>query len=146
MKKVRLLLVMLWLIIIFLFSSSTGTQSNSKSKELINKGIIIYEKITNTNVDNKVIINKLNYPLRKLAHYTIFLILGIFVYLYVKSTKISNKVLISIIICLICASFDETHQIFTGGRTPKVLDVLIDTLGSITSIAFLYFKNRKIYN
>lgn len=126
-----------------MFSSSTGTDSNGKSKELINKGIIVYEKITNTDVNNKVIINKLNYPLRKLAHYTVFLILGIFVYLYLSSLNINNKVYISIFICLLCASFDETHQIFTGGRTPKILDVFIDTLGSITSIIFLHFLQNK---
>ena len=82
MKKIKLLLVIIWLVIIFLFSSSSGTSSNSLSKGIINKGIVVYEKITNTDVNNKLIIKKLNYPIRKLAHYSIFFILGILVYLF----------------------------------------------------------------
>lgn len=143
MKKIKLLLVIIWLVIIFLFSSSSGTSSNSLSKGIINKGIVVYEKITNTDVNNKLIIKKLNYPIRKLAHYSIFFILGILVYLFLLTTNIDNKVLFSIFICILCALLDETHQIYTSGRTPKILDIFIDSFGSISSISILYFKNKK---
>lgn len=143
MKKLKLLLVIVWLVIIFLFSSSTGNSSNGLSKGIINKGIIIYEKVTNTDVNNKLIIKKLNYPIRKLAHYSIFFILGILVYLFLLTTNIDNKVLISIFICVFCALLDETHQIYTSGRTPKILDIFIDSFGSISSISILYLKNKK---
>lgn len=141
-RIIYFIFIILCLLLIFIFSSSNGKESNGFSKGLINKGIILYERITNTNIDNKVIITKLNYPIRKLAHFTIFLILGIFVYLYISTTNINNKVSISILICLICACIDETHQMFTFERTPKVLDVFIDTLGSMTAIIILNYKAK----
>lgn len=138
MKKrlVFLGLIIIWLTIIFLFSSNSGSESNYKSKSFINKGITIYEKVTNTNVNNKLVIKKLNYPIRKLAHFTIFLILGIFVYLFINTFEMSNKLILSIFLCLFFAIFDELHQILVDDRTPQILDIFIDLFGSITSIYF----------
>lgn len=139
-KAIYLILITICLITIFLFSSKNAKESNSTSKNLISQGIIIYEKITNTNIDNKIVVKKLNYPVRKIAHFTIFLILGIFIYSFIAETKIDKKVLLSIILCLTCAIFDEIHQIFSLNRTPQILDIIIDVLGSITSITILNKK------
>ena len=38
------------------------------------------------------------------------------------------------VICIIYVSLDETHQLFIYGRTAQVLDVLIDSVGSLISI------------
>lgn len=147
MKKrlIFLSLIIIWLIVIFLFSSNNGSESNYKSKSLINKGIIIYEKITNKDVNNKLIIKKLNYPIRKFAHFIIFLVLGIFIYLYINTYKINNKLILSIFLCLIFAIFDEIHQIHVISRTPQILDIFIDLCGSITSVSFLnLFELKKL--
>lgn len=143
-KIIYLICIILCLITIFMFSSKDSDESNHTSKTLINTGVNTYEKVTKKDVNNKKVVKTLNYPVRKCAHYTIYLILGIFVYLYIGITNINNKVLISIVFCLICAIFDETHQMFTG-RTSKVLDVVIDTCGSITSILILNCKNKTRY-
>ena len=139
-KTIYLFLTITCLITIFLFSSKSANEPNSTSKNLINQGIIIYEKITNTNIDNKIVVEKINYPVRKVAHFTIFLILGIFIYSFIAETKIDKKVLLSIILCLTCAILDETHQIFSLNRTPQILDIIIDALGSIISISILNKK------
>ena len=141
-KIIYLICIILCLITIFIFSSKDSNESNHTSKSLINKSVDTYETVTKKDVDNKKVVNTLNYPVRKLAHFSIYLLLGIFVYLFMNTTKINNRVIISIIFCLICAIFDETHQLFTG-RTSKVLDVLIDTLGSSTSILILKYKTSR---
>lgn len=141
-KIIYLICIVLCLITIFMFSSEDSKESNNTSKEIIDKSVTTYENVTKKDVDNKKVVKTLNYPVRKCAHYTIYLILGIFVYLYMSTTKLDNKVIISIVFCLICAIFDETHQMFTG-RTSKVLDVLIDTLGSSTSILILSKTSKK---
>ena len=41
------------------------------------------------------------------------------------------------VICIIYASLDETHQLFVYGRTVQVLDVLIDSVGSLISILII---------
>ena len=141
-KIIYLICIILCLITIFMLSSQNSKESNGVSKTLINTGVNTYENVTKKDVNNKKVIKTLNYPVRKCAHFTIYLILGIFVYLFINTTNMNNKVIISIVFCLICAIFDETHQMFTG-RTPKILDVLIDTIGSSTSILIMNYKNKK---
>lgn len=135
MKKIiYLLFILLILSSIFFFSSKNSTESNGLSKKLINNTINIIENITNKDLNNKEIVNTLNYPIRKLAHFTIFLLLGISIFLFINTFNINKKILISILICVVCASLDEFHQVFSLGRSPLLLDILIDSLGSITGI------------
>lgn len=133
-KIIYFVLTLLCFLLIFYFSSKTGKESNSTSKALINNIINIYESISNIDLDNENIIKLLNYPVRKLAHFTIFLIFGVFSSLFIKSTNLNKKIKISLIICLFVAIFDEAHQLFSMNRTSKLLDILIDFLGSCTGI------------
>lgn len=142
-KIIYILLIIFWLTVIFIFSSNNASESNGLSKGLIGRGIKIYEKITNKSVNTKKIVKKLNYPVRKVAHYSVFFVLGIFIYLFISTTKINHKFILSLLICILCACFDEIHQIFTFGRTAKVFDVFIDTLGSLTSILILKKRSDK---
>ena len=144
-RIICLILIVIWLSVIFVFSSGTGNSSNSLSKRLINKSILVYEKISGNDVNNEVIIKKLNYSIRKVAHFTIFLVLGIFIYLFINTFDISHKMLISILLSLSFAILDETHQLFVYERTSKIIDIFIDTLGSITSCSILniiYYKKH----
>ena len=135
-KLIYLLLIIFWLLAIFRLSSNNSNESNSLSKSLIDKGIVVYESVSGNNVDHEIIIKKLNYPVRKLAHFTIFLILGLFVYLFILGTNLEKKVIVSVLICFMCAVLDEFHQSFTG-RTPLFMDVLIDVSGSFFGIFLL---------
>ena len=69
-KKVIIysIVVLLFLIMIFIFSASNATNSNNLSKGILNRIICFYEKITHKDVYNELVIIKLNYPFRKLAH------------------------------------------------------------------------------
>ena len=144
MKKIiYLLLVILCLSSIFFFSSKSSNESNSTSKKLIKNTITMIENITHKDLNKRELVYKLNYPVRKLAHFTIFMILGIFLYLFINTFNIPHKVIISIIICIICAIFDEFHQIFSLGRSPLLQDIIIDSFGSITGITIISrFKQR----
>jgi len=51
----------------------------------------------------------------------------------------NKSILISIIICIIYATSDEIHQLFVPGRSCQLLDILIDTIGSVIGI-YLYKK------
>ena len=148
MKKIiiYILLALLCMITIFCFSSKNTMESNSTSKNLIRYSVKVYEKVTNKEVDEEKVITKLNYPIRKLAHFSIYFLLGIFVYSIFSCTKVNHKLLLSMFICIIYASLDETHQLFVYGRTAQVLDVLIDSVGSLISMLIIkVIKNRKKY-
>lgn len=137
--------IIVCMILIFTFSSKNSHSSNSTSKNLIDWGITIYEKISHQHINHDRVIKKLNYPVRKLAHYSIYFLLGIFVYQIFLYSSFSYKVILSISICFVYAMFDEFHQLFVPGRTGQIRDVFIDTMGAMTSIFFFHFwENRKV--
>ncbi|OGS20592.1 MAG: hypothetical protein A2252_00920 [Elusimicrobia bacterium RIFOXYA2_FULL_39_19] len=87
--------------------------------------------------------------LRKLAHITEFGILFGLIYRALKrSTKwynqhnLSRLLFWSAFLSFIYAVSDEFHQLFIPGRTPAVLDVLIDSTGIL--IMFVIIKFRAI--
>lgn len=122
------------MVLIFLFSSKNSTSSNTTSKRIIDQGITIYEKVSKKEVDHQKMIEKLNYPVRKLAHYSIYFLLGFFSYQLLQYTKLKKKELYAILLCLLYAFLDEFHQLFVNGRTGQIKDVIIDIIGAITAI------------
>ncbi len=147
-KFIYLGLIIICFVSISFFSSADSKESNKTSKELIKKVITAYENITDKKLDKKDLVYKLNPVVRKIAHFTLFFILGITVILFIDSIGVVNKkVLISILICLIIALIDETHQLFTSGRTGRIFDIFVDTAGSICAILLiksLQFKKNLI--
>ncbi len=141
-KIIYILLIILCMTTIYLFSNKNSISSNNTSKKLVNSIVTVYESITNQKINRNQITNKLNYPIRKLAHYSVYFILGIFIYKLILLTKYRYKEAITLFLCLIYASLDECHQLYISGRTGQFSDVLIDTLGSLTAITFIYLLNK----
>ena len=143
-KAIYLILVLLTLSGIFLLSNQSSKDSNKISKYIVNKGVVLYTEVTKKQIDNKMI-DRLNYYVRKVAHFTEYFILGIFIYLLFNSFDSSNRLLYSLILCFVFALIDELHQKLTGYRDPRMMDVLIDTIGSATAFLVLIInKNRKL--
>lgn len=71
--------------------------------------------------------------LRKLAHFSLFALLGMSVFyaLCGHEIKITTAFLLGICICLIYAISDELHQGLVPGRAPQITDVFIDFSGSL---------------
>ncbi len=147
------ILVILWMIVIFMFSNVDSYHSNSTSKGAINKvvdkvdegavNVGIKDKPLNT-LEKQNIVNEINLPVRKIIHFTEYLILCL---LWINALRVSNikyKYIISILICIIYAFTDEYHQTFINGRTGQLLDVLIDSSGVIVG-SIIYYIGSKIF-
>lgn len=81
----------------------------------------------------------LSFIVRKLAHFTEYTLLGLFISLTAKEHYNKGQFLIRIfIIPLICgglyAASDEIHQRFVPGRSCELRDVLIDTCGVLLGV------------
>lgn len=81
--------------------------------------------------------------LRKFAHFIIFLFLGTFL---INALTVSNvtgwkAIFIALIVSFLYAVSDEAHQYFVPGRTPLVMDVIIDTAGAAVGIALYSLVN-----
>ena len=146
------ILVFIWLIVIYNFSAMNSIDSNNKSKNTINK--VIESTITKSNdlkiTDKhpsqnriKMIVEKLNAPLRKCMHLLEYFILAILLLRALKNSNIigTKQIIITLIFCFVCSLLDEYHQTFVLGRTGQFIDSLIDTFGSIFgTITYVYLK------
>lgn len=128
-------LVAIWMFLIFLMSSFDATESTNQSNFIVNIITNIF-KIEN--------IELLSFIIRKLAHFTEYLILGLLVANMFTKNNINNLYLISIILCIIYATSDEIHQLFVPGRACQLRDILIDSIGSITGVYLYKLINTKI--
>ena len=148
MKVVKICFLVLWMALIFSFSNQKDVDSSKVSDGFIDRTVVKIYKIFNENITKEKeneIIEKYTYPIRKLAHYTLYFILGILSFLVVKDYSINKKLIIySLLICFLYACSDEFHQLFIIGRSARVLDVMIDTFGSSCSISIFYIFNKKI--
>ena len=92
------------------------------------------------------LIEKLNKPLRKCMHASVYFVLSILIFNCLKTFKISGwkNVIIPIGIAFLYACTDEFHQLFIDGRTSQFTDVLIDTFGAILGVAMINVAIRII--
>ena len=134
-NKSSTILMLLWMFLIFLMSSFDATESANQSNFIVNIITDIF-KIEN--------IELLSFIIRKLAHFTEYLILGSLTINMLNKNDISKKYLLSILICIIYATSDEIHQIFVPGRACQIRDILIDSIGSITGVYLYKLINTKI--
>ena len=134
--------------VIFGFSSQNGTQSKGISTKVTDAILSFSDKYKEANAKEKTIIpTRANAVVRKIAHFTIYTILGVLLMGTMTKTKLKIKwrVLITLGAGIIYAVLDEFHQSFSPGRTPKITDVYIDTLGVLLGIVIILLI-REIYH
>ena len=145
-------LLVIWMIVIFMFSNETGEASKTRSDNVAKTTVNIVTKVTNKKVtkeEKKKMFKNTKVIVRKVAHFTLYFILGILVYVTLNSYGISKNILIySIGFCLIYAITDEVHQIFTADRSFQIFDIALDTSSATISNLIIYFirKNKKEKN
>ena len=149
------ILVIMWMAVIFMFSSMNSDNSSSVSKGLIGQTIKVSSEvgskiglIREVPDDEKMeeMVKSVHIPIRKLAHFTEYMILCFLLILALVVSKVSlkNVFWIAIGICFLYACSDEAHQLFINGRAGKFIDVLIDTCGGILGLFISYFGIKKV--
>lgn len=139
-KIIKHILLILWCLLIFFFSNENGEVSAGRSQSITNNTITAYEKVFDKEVKNrKKVHDNLEVVIRKTTHFGLYFILGVLTFLCLKEYNLDlrKQIIYSVIFCFLYAVSDEVHQIFTSDRGPRALDVLIDTLGSTTSITII---------
>lgn len=120
-------------ITIFIFSGQNGEISSKTSRGFTEKIINLLPISKNWNENEKQeIVEKSQTVIRKLAHFTIYTIAGIWMMAFANTydnATLKQKIIIVIAIGMLYAISDEFHQMFSDGRTPLIKDVGIDTLG-----------------
>lgn len=151
-KRILLLiLVLIGCITIFCFSEFSANDSSKQSRGVTYN---ILKVLNGNKLSEKELIKltkKINPVMRKIAHFSIYMILAIFTYMFIENLNIKSKsekerlrknILYTCIFCIIYAIFDEIHQIYVPGRTGKLIDVIIDTLGACMGITIILLNNK----
>ena len=128
-----------WLLLIFLFSSQSGADSSQLSGGIIE----FLEDLTHIPLSNEIC----SFMIRKLAHFTEYMVLGILTMnLWKQYGKLNKKQLFVIILfCVFYAITDEFHQMFIENRSGNLWDMTIDSLGSLFGIvSYLLFSKKSL--
>lgn len=138
-RIICLILIILNCITIFYFSHQISDNSSKQSSKIVEIISVIIPSIKNMEETNKTILKQevLTPIIRKMAHFSIYTVLGIFAINFtitLKDKKIYIKMIYALIFCFIYAITDEFHQRFIPGRSAEVRDVIIDTIGALTGI------------
>lgn len=149
-KYVKCIIAIICCIIIFSFSAVPATASTKQSKGLTYNVIKLLNGNKLSEKELTKLTKKVNPLVRKIAHFSIYMILAIVTYMFIEELNIKSKsekerlrknIIYTCIFCIIYAVFDEIHQIYVPGRTGKAIDVIIDTLGSCMGIVILLLNN-----
>ena len=149
MKKIfKLILVILWMSVIFSFSSQKAEDSSKLSDGLIIKVAKVFVDKDLSIEKQEELLDKYTKVVRKTAHFSIYLILGVLVANLLFEYNTNKKIILfSILICIIYSITDEFHQLFVPGRSGEITDVFIDSTGSTIVVLTYYYmiKSRFIY-
>jgi VanZ family protein len=77
---------------------------------------------------------RLRFGVSKFGHLAVFAVLGLLVANAVWQERVRRRGWWAFVLCALYAIIDEIHQALVPGRTPQVLDVLIDSVGALGGI------------
>lgn len=125
---ISIILTVATLIMIWRFSAQDSSETTALSGRLAWKVWRGLERVVEK-WGGELSLLKVEAVLRKLAHFGVFLLLGIgLTGIFVWQKRVPVWVIV-ILIGMACAMMDEFHQSFVPGRNPAIVDVVIDTVG-----------------
>ena len=148
-----LLLICLQLFFIFGFSAEDAQKSDETSQQVTEKiaKVVVddFEKLPEE--EQKEVIQRIDPPVRKIAHFTEFGVLGGLFFLLFLTFPMPMwlSCLFSTLSAALFGALDEWHQTFVPGRSGQIRDTLIDASGALLVssvlflLAFLLKTNRK---
>lgn len=141
-----------WMLVIFMFSAQTGEKSAKLSGGITERVLEVFVKdFAQMPAEQQLSMkDEVGFVVRKLAHYTEYLILGFLLMNLIRTydTSCRKGFLLSWGLGTLYAFSDELHQIFSEGRSPQLRDVCIDSAGVLTGtllvLLLMHFYRKTI--
>ena len=144
-----LILTILTAVMIFCFSAQDGEDSSALSGGLS----VAVAKIIKPGfdqlpiVEQESLLSSLGFIIRKIAHFSEFALLGVFLLLLFNALKMRWKAPLGWIAGTLYACTDELHQMAVSARGPTWQDVCIDSagvlFGVLLALALLWLRRRR---
>lgn len=151
-RGILIVLLIATFVRIFCFSSQDGEESSAVSRKVTTAVTQNVKKIQDLEYkERELALDKIETVIRKLAHFSIYTLVGILMMALMSTYDISKRkqIIVSILVGMMYASSDEIHQYFVPDRTALFTDVLIDTAGVCLGVLIVlmllqfYIKNCK---
>ncbi len=148
MKKwMKLLVLLLWMGLIFFFSAQPAPESEETSNLVAEIVYKIYSFIMagGVHLTSGEFMARYIQPIRKLAHFSEFMVLGILIFINIIEYRKRNVCLISFMLGCLYAVSDEIHQLFVENRYCSIYDMAIDSAGCLLGIILchLFYERWK---
>ena len=121
--------------VIFFMSSQPQAESEAASNLATEIIYVLYAYLfPASHIDLSLFFEKYGQFIRKLAHFSEFVLLGVLVYSNTKEYIRKRPFVCSLLFSALYAASDEIHQLFVQGRFCSAKDILIDTAGALCGI------------
>ncbi len=140
-RAILIILLILTFFQIFRFSNQNGEKSSGISRKITTAVTKNVKKIQELDKNKQEeVLGQIEKVIRKLAHFSIYMVVGILMMLLMNTYEIKkfDRIAISLITGIIYASSDEIHQLFIPGRSAMITDVIIDTLGVLVGCFWVF--------
>ena len=131
-------LVLLCMAFIFYKTAKPAQQSSQVSGQFIRSvaAAVTPDFSALSEDEQDAVVESFQHVVRKGAHFSIYLLLGVLCLLAMLTHRVKPgvRIGISLGICLLYAASDELHQLFIDGRSGQVSDVLLDFCGSAAGV------------
>lgn len=127
------------MVVIYLLSSQNASISSGTSGRVTRLicRIIFFDFGNLDASEQQFLVSRLNPFVRKLAHFTLYMLLGMATYsatLTLDTVRLKHRWPIALAICVVYAVMDEIHQLFIPERAGMITDVLLDSAGAVAGI------------
>lgn len=144
---VAAILLFLLYVLIFSFSEQDGETSGSLSYLISQKCVELFDALAGRNwteVFKESLATYFENPIRKLAHFAEYAVMGTLVYTMWRPWKARSFRLYLLVVIWVFASAagDEIHQLYVPGRYGSAADVLLDTCGGIFGMICCIFCEK----
>ncbi|MCD7823543.1 MAG: VanZ family protein [Oscillospiraceae bacterium] len=134
-------IVLATLAALFVFSGQDGEESSQTSGMIVDFVMKLFRLS-----DDAETLNTVTFIVRKLAHFTIFAILGASLCQFTSSLKLLRPYISTLIVGLCAAILNELQQLGSNGRTASARDVAIDFAGVIVGSLIVWGIRRLMQN
>lgn len=130
-RYILMICIVILCCVIFRFSAAQGNKSSHTSERVASIILnVIYKD--NAVFNSEVMVKAIQPIVRKVAHFSIYFLLGFLMMCCASTFKGSKayKFDISVILCMLYAASDELHQLFVPGRSGEITDVCLDSVAA----------------
>lgn len=141
-RYIPIVLLIMHCLLIAFFSAQGSEKSTEASRGVME---VVLEAGNSEPEDfTKPQLDKVEYVVRKCAHFVLYLILGIYAYLSADVINIKQKLSASLAFCLLYAILDELQQFFSLERSGQMSDICLDFVSSLAGAVLTLFVIKKL--